>query len=95
MLAYTHDGRVLFYNNNKSEMLPRWVEDFGQQISILDVIDDTAYIYSFEDKIITAVNIENPKNKRTISLIWSPEKLFVDTKSCGIYHKKGLYFINI
>ena len=95
MLAYTHDGKVLFYNNNKNEMLQRWVEDFKQPIRILDVIDDTAFIYSLEDMTITTVNVKNPKNKHTISLIWNPEKLFVDTKSYGIYHKKGLYFINI
>ena len=95
MLAYTHDGKVLFYNNNRNKMVRSWVENFKQPISILDVIDDTAYIYSEEAMTITAINIGNPKNKDTISLIWIPEKLFVDTKSYGIYHKKGLYFINI
>ena len=55
MLAYTHDGKILFYNNNRSEMLQSWVEDFKQPIRILDIIDDNAYIYSEEEMTISTI----------------------------------------
>ena len=34
------------------------------QIRILAVIDNTAYIHSLDEGVITTINFENPKNKQ-------------------------------
>ena len=96
MLAYTYDGyysKVMLYKNNGKEI--SWIEDFKGQIRILDVIDNTAYIHSLDEGVITTINFENPKNKQTDYLLWDANKIIINTKSYGVLYKNGLYFINI
>ena len=97
MLAYTYDGKVILYKNNGNVMVQSWIENFGESIRILNVKDNTAYIQSFEDEKITAINFDNPNNKSTTSIIWDIDKIFIDSRSFGIsiYNRKGLYFLNI
>jgi hypothetical protein len=94
MLAYTYDGRVALFKNNGAEMIVQWIEDFKQPIRILDVIDNTVYIQSFEDALITTIHLEDPNNKHVRYLIWDLDKLFINNNSFVIYSNKKLYFIS-
>ena len=99
MLATTYDGKVILFESNGAEMVQRWIEDFGQSIKVLDVIDNKAYIYSFEDKTVTRIGFDNPKSKSISNLIWGHdkdmEKIFINGSGLLIYNQKSLYFINI
>tara|TARA_B100000315_G_scaffold257190_1_gene305189 strand:- start:145 stop:1620 length:1476 start_codon:yes stop_codon:yes gene_type:complete len=95
MLAHTSEGKVVLFENNGTEMVQSWIEDFKQPINILDVIDNTVYIESLEDRVITAINLENPKNKHVRNILWDVDKLFINNNSYGIYNNQKLYFISI
>ena len=99
MLTTTYDGKVILFENNGSEMVQRWIEDFGQSIKILDVKDNKAYVYSIDDKTVTIISFEDPKRKSTSNLIWGQdddmEKIFIDVRGFVIHNQKSLYFINI
>ena len=101
MLGNTYDGKLILYKYNGKDVVKSWLKDFDQPIRIYDVIDGTIYIQYLENGLITAINIDNPENKKTIHTIWNSInksgslKIFIDGNSYGLYNKRALYFINI